>query len=98
MSDHLLQPRRIISTAEHAEAGILLLAGDIFDHNRAPQWLLDGMRDVLSTSRLHTVMLPGNHDPDAAGESRPASAGLGTPSRRRACGARARARLVLRLA
>jgi DNA repair exonuclease SbcCD nuclease subunit len=46
------------------EAGgdVLLLAGDIFDHNRVPLELLDRATRLLGDAAIEIVILPGNHD------------------------------------
>lgn len=53
---------RVVATARDASADILILAGDIFDHNRVPLALLDDVTRVMGDSGLHIVILPGNHD------------------------------------
>jgi DNA repair exonuclease SbcCD nuclease subunit len=50
------------ATAIQLEADVLLLAGDIFDHNRLPLAVIDRAARVLADARLHVVILPGNHD------------------------------------
>jgi DNA repair exonuclease SbcCD nuclease subunit len=41
----------------------VLLAGDIFDHNRQPLSLIDDTARVIADAGLPVVILPGNHDP-----------------------------------
>ncbi|MCC6381043.1 MAG: DNA repair exonuclease [Dehalococcoidia bacterium] len=53
---------RVLLTAARAEADLLLLAGDVFDHNRLPLELLDGAARLLGDAGLPVVILPGNHD------------------------------------
>jgi metallophosphoesterase superfamily enzyme len=53
---------RVVATARHVSADILILAGDIFDHNRVPLELLDSFSRVLGDSDPDVVILPGNHD------------------------------------
>ncbi|MCH7953960.1 MAG: metallophosphoesterase [Chloroflexi bacterium] len=53
---------RVIDTAEQANADVLLLAGDVFDHNRLPLSVLDQTARRLGDSSLTVVILPGNHD------------------------------------
>jgi len=53
---------RVVATARDISADILILAGDIFDHNRVPLELLDSVSRVLGDSGLEVVILPGNHD------------------------------------
>lgn len=55
--------RAVLDTAARVAAHALILAGDIFDHNRLPLSLIDGAAHMLADSRLRTVILPGNHDP-----------------------------------
>jgi DNA repair exonuclease SbcCD nuclease subunit len=44
-----------------------LLAGDIFDHNRVPGAMVDGVSSLLAEAGLPVVILPGNHDCLTAG-------------------------------
>jgi len=53
---------RVTETARQAGAQLLLLAGDIFDHNRLPASLLDQAARVLDDAAMSIVILPGNHD------------------------------------
>jgi DNA repair exonuclease SbcCD nuclease subunit len=53
---------RVLDTALAASANILVLAGDIFDHNRLPLVLLDRTARILADAALEVVILPGNHD------------------------------------
>ena len=53
----------VIDTAHAAAADILLLAGDVFEHNRLKDDILDRTRALLSAAPMPVVMLPGNHDP-----------------------------------
>ena len=53
---------QVISAAQAAEADLLLLVGDVFDHNRVPLSLLDGAVRLLAEAGLPVVILPGNHD------------------------------------
>lgn len=53
---------RVLLTAQQAEADLLLLAGDVFDHNRLPLEMLDRAARLLSDAALPVVILPGNHD------------------------------------
>jgi DNA repair exonuclease SbcCD nuclease subunit len=61
--DELGALRQVIATALAAQADVLLLAGDIFDHNRLPLSLLDRTARLLADAALPVVILPGNHDP-----------------------------------
>jgi DNA repair exonuclease SbcCD nuclease subunit len=53
---------RVLDTALDVGAHILLLAGDIFDHNRLPLALLDRTARLLADAAIPIVILPGNHD------------------------------------
>lgn len=53
---------RVLDTAREAEADLLILAGDIFDHNRLPLSVLDQVARKLDDSGFPIVILPGNHD------------------------------------
>jgi len=53
---------RVLATARDAAADVLVLAGDIFDHNRLPLTVLDKVSRLLADSGLRVVILPGNHD------------------------------------
>ncbi len=44
------------------EADVLILAGDVFEHNRIPLKLIDRAARLLSDVHLPVVILPGNHD------------------------------------
>jgi DNA repair exonuclease SbcCD nuclease subunit len=53
---------RVLDTALGVGADLLLLAGDIFDHNRLPLALLDRTARLLADASIPIVILPGNHD------------------------------------
>ena len=53
----------VLDAARTIAADIVLLTGDIFDHNRLKSDILDRTRTVLAEAGLPVVMLPGNHDP-----------------------------------
>ena len=53
---------KVIETAEQSRADVLILAGDVFDHNRLPLSVLDQTARRLGDSSLAVVILPGNHD------------------------------------
>jgi DNA repair exonuclease SbcCD nuclease subunit len=61
--DDLGALRHILWTAQAAAVDVLLLAGDIFDHNRVPLEMLDRTARLLADAAVPTVILPGNHDP-----------------------------------
>ena len=53
----------VLDAARTIAADIVLLTGDIFEHNRLNEAILSRTRTVLAEARLPVVMLPGNHDP-----------------------------------
>lgn len=52
----------VLDTARHLHADLVLLAGDVFDHNRVSDELVDGAAETLERANLPVVILPGNHD------------------------------------
>lgn len=52
----------VLATAREAAADVLLLAGDVFDHNRVRLELLDDIAQQLGDAPMEVVILPGNHD------------------------------------
>ncbi|MBI2765643.1 MAG: metallophosphoesterase [Chloroflexi bacterium] len=56
----------VLRTAAANGADMLLLAGDIFDHNRLPLETLDRTTRLLADYGKPVVILPGNHDPVTA--------------------------------
>jgi DNA repair exonuclease SbcCD nuclease subunit len=61
--DALYPLRQVIVAAQGVGADLLLLAGDVFEHNRLPQTVVDETARLLDKAELAVVMLPGNHDP-----------------------------------
>lgn len=55
--------RSVLTAAIEAQADVVLLTGDIFEHNRLPDALLQETARILRDAALDVVMLPGNHDP-----------------------------------
>lgn len=53
----------VLKTARAAAADLVLLSGDVFEHNRLPMDVLRRIAGILADARLPVVMLPGNHDP-----------------------------------
>ena len=53
----------VIQTAKFQAADILLLTGDVFEHNRLKPNILNRTRSLLENAQVRIVMLPGNHDP-----------------------------------
>jgi DNA repair exonuclease SbcCD nuclease subunit len=58
--------RAVLRTARDVGADLVLLAGDIFEHNRLPLDLLDATARLLGDAGMKVVILPGNHDPAMA--------------------------------
>ena len=52
-----------IRAAEQVQADVLLLAGDVFDHNRLPESMLEQATQFFAEADLRFIILPGNHDP-----------------------------------
>ncbi len=55
--------RHVLEAARAVSADVVLLAGDIFEHNRLPLSLLDATARLLDDAGMPVVILPGNHDP-----------------------------------
>ena len=53
----------VLATAGSLGADVVLLAGDVFEHNRLPEALLDRAAGLLAGCGMKVVILPGNHDP-----------------------------------
>jgi DNA repair exonuclease SbcCD nuclease subunit len=53
---------RIIDRALADQVDLLLIAGDLFDHNRVPDETVAFVRAELDRLRQAVVILPGNHD------------------------------------
>ena len=45
-----------------AEVDMLLIAGDLFDHNRVPDETIAFVQEQLRRLQRPVVILPGNHD------------------------------------
>lgn len=54
--------RRIVDRALADQVDLLLIAGDLFDHNRVEDETVDFARTQLHRLRHPVVILPGNHD------------------------------------
>src|SRR5712692_2768013 len=65
--DDLARLRKVLDASIAAGADVLLLAGDIFDHNRVKLAMIDEVGLALNDARLPVIILPGNHDCLAAG-------------------------------
>ena len=53
---------RIVDRALADQVDLLLIAGDLFDHNRVPDEAVEFVRTELDRLRQPVVILPGNHD------------------------------------
>lgn len=54
--------RRIVDRAIADDVDLLLIAGDLFDHNRVPEETVAFVGSELGRLRQPVVILPGNHD------------------------------------
>lgn len=55
---------RIVEFAEEEKAGILLIAGDLFEHRYTrPSWVKDVSMLFTTIPETHIFISPGNHDP-----------------------------------
>jgi DNA repair exonuclease SbcCD nuclease subunit len=54
--------QQIVDRALTDEVDLLLIAGDLFDHNRVPDETVAFVRTELDRLRQPVVILPGNHD------------------------------------
>lgn len=53
---------RVIDSVEHFDADALLVVGDVFDHARVPDRVLEFYLDQIARIERPVVTLPGNHD------------------------------------
>lgn len=53
---------KVLDAARREGADVLLLASDIFDHNRLPLAQIDRAARLLDDAGFPVVILPGNHD------------------------------------
>ena len=53
---------RVIDSVEHLDADALLVVGDVFDHARVPDRVLEYFLDQVSRLDRPVITLPGNHD------------------------------------
>ena len=54
--------RRIVDRAIDASVDLMLIAGDLFDHNRASDEVVAFVQDELRRFQRPAVIMPGNHD------------------------------------
>ena len=59
--------RDVLRTAEVVNADIVMLVGDIFEHNRLPRDIILKAAKIMGAAKMHVVVLPGNHDPAMPG-------------------------------
>lgn len=60
--DDLHALRQVLHACAETHADVLLLAGDVFDHNRVALPVLDEAARLLGDAALPVIILPGNHD------------------------------------
>ncbi len=89
---HILES--VVRTATHNAADALILAGDIFDHNRLPLAVLDEAARILGDADLPVLILPGNHDCLAA-SSVYRRGGIGDPENVRVFGVTDEEKIVI---
>ncbi|MEX2453488.1 MAG: metallophosphoesterase [Rhodospirillaceae bacterium] len=53
----------VLESALAARADLVLLTGDVFEHNRLADDILVRTRTLLECAAMPVVLLPGNHDP-----------------------------------
>ena len=53
----------VLRIAEGVTADAVILAGDVFDHNRLPLEPIESATRLLGDATIPIVILPGNHDP-----------------------------------
>jgi DNA repair exonuclease SbcCD nuclease subunit len=53
---------KVLDVARRESADLVLLAGDIFDHNRLKLEQIDRVTRLLDDAAIPVVILPGNHD------------------------------------
>jgi DNA repair exonuclease SbcCD nuclease subunit len=58
--------RAVMATARAVKADLVLLAGDVFEHNRLGEDILETTARLVADAGMPVVILPGNHDPAMA--------------------------------
>jgi len=53
----------VLATAKAVKADVVLLVGDVFEHNRLARDILDRTSELVAACPAQVVFLPGNHDP-----------------------------------
>lgn len=92
--DELGALRAVLGTAAALEADVVVLAGDVFDHNRLALSTVDATARLLGDAGLPVVVLPGNHDP-ATSDSIYRRAGVADPANVHVFGVTADGRIAL---
>jgi DNA repair protein SbcD/Mre11 len=54
--------RTVVRLAQEEDAQLLVIAGDLFDHNRVPAALAEQVLAVLAEFPRRCIIVPGNHD------------------------------------
>ena len=57
----------IAALARTRDAQVVLIVGDLFDHNRVADEVIAAALDALAAIEARVVVLPGNHDPYLSG-------------------------------
>ena len=52
----------VVDLANHAKVDLVIIAGDLFDHNRVDDNLVSFVAEQLQRLLAYTIILPGNHD------------------------------------
>jgi DNA repair exonuclease SbcCD nuclease subunit len=55
--------RAVLATARALSADVVLLAGDVFEHNRLSDEIVAETARLVAKAAMPVVLLPGNHDP-----------------------------------
>jgi DNA repair exonuclease SbcCD nuclease subunit len=58
---------RMTKLAREHGVDAILIAGDLFDHNRVPEARVALVARIFEAARIPVVILPGNHDPHMPG-------------------------------
>jgi DNA repair exonuclease SbcCD nuclease subunit len=54
---------RVLDAARHANADVVVMAGDTFESHRLPDRLVERAGELIAAISIPVVILPGNHDP-----------------------------------
>lgn len=61
--DEFTTLRAVLAAARELHAGVIILAGDVFDTHRAAEHVVETSARMLDDAQAQIVILPGNHDP-----------------------------------